>query len=94
MTKKLNETGKATAYLRCLALASKSNDADSQRALGNMYETGKGVTQDKAKAAGWYLRAAQQGDAKGQICLGKLYETGEGVTKNEAEAENCIVVQR
>jgi TPR repeat protein len=40
------------------------------------------VTQDHAKAAHWYRKAAEQGDAKAQFNLGVAYEYGEGVKKD------------
>ena len=41
---------------------------------------------DKAEAAKWYRRAAEQGEEDGMCCLGFLYETGEGVKQNWREA--------
>ncbi|MDB4413461.1 sel1 repeat family protein, partial [Pirellulaceae bacterium] len=45
-----------------------------------------GVPEDKAEAAKWYRKAAEQGDAKAQFLLGMSYTLGKGVTKDDAEA--------
>jgi len=73
--------------------AAEQGDAASQITLGKMYESGQGVTQDKAEAAKWYgkaaetlRKAAEQGDAVSQFNLGKMYEEGQGVTRDNAEA--------
>jgi hypothetical protein len=49
-----------------------------------MYDKGRGVPQDYAKALQWYRKAAEQGDAGAQYILG-LYEIGEGVPLDYAE---------
>ena len=56
------------------------------RQSGNMYENGKGVTQDYKEALKWYPKAAEQGNAYGQNSLGIMYDSGHGVPKNHAEA--------
>ena len=43
---------------------------------------GEGVTQDKAKAAEWWRKAAAQGDAIAQEKLDTLFTDGDGVTKD------------
>ncbi len=47
-------------------------DAHAQLALGIEHENGNQVVKDRAKAAAWYLRAAEQGLAEAQFRLGKL----------------------
>jgi hypothetical protein len=44
-----------------------------------------GLPQDRAEAAKWYRRAAEQGRANAQYNLGRMYATGQGVPKDEAE---------
>jgi TPR repeat protein len=51
-------------------------DAQSQRGLGWMYQTGNGVTQDNKAAIKWYTLAAEQEDADAQHKLGLIYESG------------------
>ena len=45
--------------------------------LGVLYENGRGVPQDYAKAREWYEKAADKGDADAMIDLGLLYENGQ-----------------
>lgn len=47
--------------------------AAAQFALGLMYQDGVGVAADKAKAAEWYRKAAEQGDVGSQYNLAQLY---------------------
>jgi TPR repeat protein len=54
--------------------------------IGNVYLSGKGVQQNKAKAANWFRQAAEEGDADAQAELGYMYDRGEGVPQNKAEA--------
>jgi hypothetical protein len=51
-----------------------------------MFENGKGVAQDYAKAAEWYLLSAEQGYMYAQNNIGVLYETGKGVAQDYAKA--------
>ena len=51
-----------------------------------MYANGNGVTKDKAEAARWYHKAADQGEAYAQYNLGICYANGEGVPKNYIES--------
>jgi len=73
-------------YLR----AADGGDVIWQYVVGSMYESGDeslGVIMDRAEAAKWYLRAANQ-DKKGlgQFDLGRLYEKGWGVPKDSVLA--------
>lgn len=61
-------------------------DAAAQFNLALMYNTGRGVPEDKAAAVGWYRLAAEQGYAKAQFSLGAMYERGQGVPQDYAEA--------
>ncbi len=63
-----------------------AGDADAQVALGMAYDQGKGVLQDRRKAAEWFGKAAEQGVAQAQFNLGTMYDYGVGVKKNEAKA--------
>lgn len=47
--------------------------------IGFMYETGKGVIQNYAKAVEWYRPAAEEGLAAAQRRLGNMYLNGRGV---------------
>lgn len=50
--------------------------ADAISTLGWMYETGKGVAEDDAKAASLYRTAVAQGDAFGQWRMGVMIDEG------------------
>ena len=52
-----------------------------------MYDEGRGVRQDYAKAVQWYRKAAGQGNAVAQYNLGLMYEEGQGVSKNRKVAK-------
>lgn len=47
-----------------------------------MYEEGKGVDRDYAKALNWYHRAADQNHPEAQFKLGVIYANGLGVEQN------------
>jgi TPR repeat protein len=48
-------------------------NAEAQRWLGRLYDSGLGVPKDQAKAAFWYRYAAEQGDTYAQSRLGQMY---------------------
>jgi uncharacterized protein len=54
--------------------------------LGVMSEHGLGVTPDEARAAAWYLKAAQRGSASAQYNLAVFYQLGRGVERSDSEA--------
>lgn len=49
--------------------AAETGDAIAQYNLGVCYDTGEGVAQDKAEAAKWFRKAAEQGDETAQSVL-------------------------
>jgi TPR repeat protein len=69
-----------------LKAAAEKGSAQAQSKLGDAYQTGKGVPQDPAEAAKWYLKAAGQGHADAQFRLGNIYAYGAGIPRNAAEA--------
>jgi hypothetical protein len=52
--------------------------ASAQSGQGSGDDSGRGVPQDRAQAAAWYRKAAEQGDAKAQFNLGLMYRYGPG----------------
>ena len=60
--------------------------ADSAYYLARMYEAGRGVERDDAKAVDWYMKAAEKGDRRAQYSLGTMYENGKGVKADLEEA--------
>ncbi|MCW5738079.1 MAG: sel1 repeat family protein [Enhydrobacter sp.] len=67
-------------------LAEKNNDPQAQEKIGRMYHRGKGLPKDAAKAAEWYLKAAEQGDAPAAARLGSMYWIGDGVARDPEQA--------
>ena len=60
--------------------------ATSCSRLGVLFEQGRGVGKDEARAAALYTKACDGGDAEGCFNLGVLLEQGRGVDKDEARA--------
>ena len=56
--------------------------AVAQSSQGSGGDSGRGVPQDRAQAAAWYRKAAEQGDAKAQFNLGLMYRYGPGYSPN------------
>ena len=54
--------------------------------LGLMYDNGRGVPENDAKAVKWYRLAAEQEGAEAQYNLGFMYANGEGVLQDDREA--------
>jgi len=54
--------------------------------LGYLFERGKGVSTDAAKATHWYQAAAMQGNRKAMHNLAVAYAEGTGTKKDPAEA--------
>ena len=65
-------------------------DVRMQFLMGELYDTTfaemDGVAKDNARAAEWYLRAAEQGDAHAQRRLTRLYALGKGIPRNTLKA--------
>ena len=73
-------------FKETLQVAEQGN-AKAQFSLGKMYYEGRGVHQDYAEAARWYLKAAEQGYADAQYNLGLMYEKGQGVRQSKIVAK-------
>lgn len=58
--------------------------------VGRMYERGRGVDIDLAKAARWYEKAASAGNAPAQARLGILYFEGRGVAQDHQRAHALL----
>jgi TPR repeat protein len=74
-----------TAVESAICLAERG-EASSQFGLALYYLTGRGVPEDHAVAAYWYLKAAEQGHVMAQYDLASLYERGDGVEQDLAIA--------
>ncbi len=86
-------------YGRALEFEAKSGDAAAayekaanqgstmaMLALSDLYNTGRGVPQDNAKAVSWLRKAADAGNSPAMNNLAAMYGLGEGVTKDALEA--------
>ncbi len=75
-----------TAGLERMVDRAQRGDAAAQMELAARYYDGIGVEPNPARAANWYLAAAEQGLPEAQFSLGLLYETGDGVMQDPERA--------
>ncbi len=76
-------------YAMAIGPLKKASDLGSPRAalaLGNLYESGKGVASDPLKALALYRFAASKGNADAMTAMGRCYESGLGVRKDPVSA--------
>ena len=66
--------------------AAEQGNAYAQNLLGDLYQSGLGVTTDYLQAAQWYRKAADQGDALAQFNLAVLYQMGWGLSMDYVQA--------
>jgi TPR repeat protein len=69
-----------------------AGDASSQARWGQFLYSGRGCAVDKAEAAVWFRKAADQGIAEAQYSLGLLYERGDGVEQNNTRAAHWYLL--
>ncbi len=62
------------------------NNAYAQYNIGECYDFGQGIAENKAEAVKWYKKAAERGYAKAQRALGICYECGIGVAADSEKA--------
>jgi TPR repeat protein len=74
------------ADITTLRVAAARNEAWAQYDLGVALACGHGVERNRAEAAAWFGRAAEQGHALAQSVLGWMYMTGSGVRRDDANA--------
>lgn len=80
-------------YLKAIELfklAADQGHAESQFQLGIIYDRGKYISKNEAKAFGWYLKAAKQGHKDGAYAVGLDYYMGTGVAKDYKEAARWL----
>lgn len=75
----------AVALKEWLPLAERGN-ARAQLIVATLYQSGKGVPKNYARAALWHHRAAMQGKTEAQFNLGVLYQKGWGVSRDYVKA--------
>ena len=66
--------------------AAEQGDAIAQSRLGYMFNVGRSVEQDNAKALYWYQKASSQGNLDAIVNLGVMYRGGDGVATDLAKA--------
>lgn len=73
-----------------------NGDVNAQSYVAHLYTSGKGVTQDYAKARYWYGKVAnhKSADAKiiahANLLLGLMYNAGKGGTRDYSSALRCF----
>ncbi len=75
------ERGDYAAALSVWQVQAEKGSADAQYNIGILYDLGRGVEQDKAKAVRWYRQAAIRGLAAAQFNLALMLMNGEGVDR-------------
>ena len=66
--------------------AAKRGEARAQYLIATLYDAGRVLVKDEAKAVHWYRQAAEQGYAMAQFDLGVCYDFGRGVQQDSREA--------
>jgi S1-C subfamily serine protease len=61
-------------------------DTNAQLNVGLMYDVGKGVPEDPARAVSWYQQSAERGHAAAQFNLGLMYASGRGIQQDAGQA--------
>lgn len=84
--KTAHERGDYAAELAIIRPMADKGYPFAQFNMGVLYDEGKGVAEDNAKAIDWYRKAADQGFAQAQVNLGIMYEQGEGAPADPARA--------
>lgn len=66
--------------------AAEAGDFAAQNNLGELFETGRGVSREPAQALGWYRKSAESGFAPAQFNLARLLAFGIGTERDAAAA--------
>ena len=74
-----------TTYIHGTIEKAEEGNATAQFDLGDRFHDGLGVTQDYAKAAKWFRKAAKQGHVEAQANLGMMCALGRGLDRDYAE---------
>ena len=80
----------AAAYAAWLPLAH-GGDADAQRNIALLLQTGRGVSQDRGAAFYWYRLAAEAGDAAAANSIAMMYLAGEGLASDYIAAQAWLL---
>jgi formylglycine-generating enzyme required for sulfatase activity len=75
-----------------LTAAAKMGEAEAEYSLGQLYETGNGVKQDKSAAQAWYRKAAAQGHPAAMQSIGSKDESKPlNPSKSGASSQDCPI---
>ena len=67
--------------------AAEAGDFAAQNNLGELFETGRGVSREPAQALGWYRKSAENGFAPAQFNLARLLAFGIGTERDAVAAQ-------
>ncbi|MES2128225.1 MAG: TonB family protein [Pseudomonadota bacterium] len=81
------DAGELAEAIDWLQKAAERGERPAQFALGQCYETGRGVARDLARAVALYQKAAAAGNPDALASLANLYESGQGVAQDAAKAK-------
>lgn len=84
--KTAHERGDYAAELAVIRPMAEKGYPFAQFNLGVLYDEGKGLPEDNAKAIEWYQKAAEQGFSQAQVNLGIMHEQGEGTPTDPVRA--------
>lgn len=80
-----------TEAYRWWKLAAENGFAPAQVNLGFLYDSGRGVPQNRLKAEEWYWKAAAQGEALAKAMLGDLYfKNGLTSSLHKESSSRCV----
>jgi len=85
-----NEKADYARVCQELEALAKQGNASAQFNLGLMYNLGRGVRQDLAKAVKWWRKAAEQCNTEAQYLLNMMYGPGKGLPRANGFKPNCI----
>ena len=83
---KLAEETRNKRWLDIDIQAAEKGNTDAMYRLGEKYQNGNGVKEDKAEAFKWFKKAAENGKENAFLPVGWKYANGDGVEENKAEA--------
>jgi TPR repeat protein/serine/threonine protein kinase len=101
ISKKASKTENQTAFIKgqeaykqknykeafkWLNQAAEKNNPAAEFMMGDLYYSGKGVSQSDSSALQWYERAANQNYVNAQLALATMYQQGSGVVQNQSKA--------
>jgi TPR repeat protein len=75
-----------TEASRLYRAAADAGDFAAQNNLGELFETGRGVSREPAQALGWYRKSAESGFAPAQFNLARLLAFGIGTARDTVTA--------